>query len=258
MTRTNFAVITAGFFLAAMLLGTLSFGQAFAADIYLKLGTIKGESIDDRHKDWIEIISIGSLAEAEPDGTNRYTNEGFVLLKLLDKASPKLAEAVITGERFDEIIIELCTSDSSCTERITMQNALITSYSVKPMDAAGDNTPMEEISFIFEKISSSKISESDLPDLHDLPDESIPDWIKNNARWWSEKQIDDSDFVNGIEYLIKEGIIRIPQTQAGTVTSQVIPDWIKNNAGWWADGLITDNDFVQGIQYLISNGIMKI
>ena len=26
---------------------------------------------------------------------------------------------------------------------------------------------------------------------------SIPDWIKNNANWWSENLINDTDFING-------------------------------------------------------------
>ena len=88
---------------------------------------------------------------------------------------------------------------------------------------------------------------------------SIPSWIKNNAGWWSSEQIDDDSFVQGIQYLIKQGIMKIPPTSQGTSTGQrEIPDWIRNNAGWWADGQITDNDFVQGIQYLIQKGIMKI
>jgi hypothetical protein len=90
------------------------------------------------------------------------------------------------------------------------------------------------------------------------PEIKIPDWIKNNAGWWSTNLIDDSDFVSGIQYLIKEGIMTIPQTQSGQSTDQDIPSWIKNNAGWWADGLIDDSDFVSGIQYLITNGIMHV
>ena len=35
----------------------------------------------------------------------------------------------------------------------------------------------------------------------------IPDWIKNNACWWSQDLISDDDFASGIEYLINQGII---------------------------------------------------
>ena len=37
----------------------------------------------------------------------------------------------------------------------------------------------------------------------------IPDWVKNNAGWWATDQIEDADFINGIEYLIKKDILGI-------------------------------------------------
>jgi len=78
--------------------------------------------------------------------------------------------------------------------------------------------------------------------------------------WWSEGTIGENDFVGGIQYLIKEKIIDIPDLpeQASTVAEQEIPDWIKNNAGWWADGLITEDDFVNGIKWLVEKGIIKV
>lgn len=36
----------------------------------------------------------------------------------------------------------------------------------------------------------------------------IPTWVKNNAKWWSDGQIDDDSFVNAIKYLIESGIIQ--------------------------------------------------
>ena len=41
----------------------------------------------------------------------------------------------------------------------------------------------------------------------------VPEWIRNNAKWWSENAIDDNSFVSGIQYLIKKGIMNIPETQ---------------------------------------------
>ena len=87
---------------------------------------------------------------------------------------------------------------------------------------------------------------------------SIPSWIKNNAGWWADGQIDDGSFVSGIQWLISNGIMTIPPTEQGAGSDNVIPSWIKNNAGWWADGQIDDNAFVSGLQWLISNGIMTI
>jgi hypothetical protein len=87
---------------------------------------------------------------------------------------------------------------------------------------------------------------------------SIPSWIKNNARWWAAGEIGDSDFVQGIKFLIESNIMTIPQTAQGTAKPQEIPYWIKNNARWWSEGAISDLDFVLGIQYLIKNGIMHV
>ena len=87
----------------------------------------------------------------------------------------------------------------------------------------------------------------------------IPDWIKNNAGWWADGQIDDNSFVEGIQFLIKEGFMQIPITEQSSVSqNNKIPDWIKNNAGWWADGQIDDNSFVEGIQFLIKEGFMQL
>jgi len=86
----------------------------------------------------------------------------------------------------------------------------------------------------------------------------VPSWIKTNAGWWADGQINDDSFVKGIKYLIKEDIMRIPETKAGTGTSQEIPPWIKQNAEWWSQGQITDESFVNGVQWLIENGVMRI
>ena len=39
--------------------------------------------------------------------------------------------------------------------------------------------------------------------------QSLPDWIKDTALWWADEQVSDGDFVNGIQYLISRGIIRV-------------------------------------------------
>lgn len=40
-------------------------------------------------------------------------------------------------------------------------------------------------------------------------DQKIPTWIRNNASWWAEGLISEEDFVNGIEYLVGNGMIVI-------------------------------------------------
>ena len=106
--------------------------------------------------------------------------------------------------------------------------------------------------------SSFVISSGNEPSM-DSKTSEIPVWIKNNAGWWADGSIDDSSFVQGIQFLVQEGFMKIPVTSQGDATgTNEIPVWIKNNAGWWADGSIDDSSFVQGIQFLVQEGFMKI
>lgn len=87
----------------------------------------------------------------------------------------------------------------------------------------------------------------------------IPKWVKNNAKYWHDGSIDDSTFAQGIQYMIKQGIVTIPPTQSGQAKPGVtIPAWVKNNAGFWSTGDIDDATFVKGIQYLITAGIIQV
>ena len=58
----------------------------------------------------------------------------------------------------------------------------------------------------------------------------VPDWIKNNAGWWTDGEIDDQTFVNGIQFLIKEEIIQVSDTASTSNNSEFIPEWEKNTA----------------------------
>lgn len=86
----------------------------------------------------------------------------------------------------------------------------------------------------------------------------IPDWVKPIAKWWSEGQIEDSEFVSALLFLIENKIIQIPPVETKSETVDKIPDWIRNNASWWAENSINDQDFVSGIQYMMEKGIIIV
>jgi len=90
-------------------------------------------------------------------------------------------------------------------------------------------------------------------------DEKIPNWIKNNARWWANEQIEDHTFVSSIQYLIEQNILQIPGLpETSPQNFSGVPIWVKNIAGYWADDLISDDEFIKSIQYLIEKGIIVI
>ena len=88
---------------------------------------------------------------------------------------------------------------------------------------------------------------------------TIPDWVRNNAGWWSEGLIGDSDFASGIEFMITEGIIKVPTTEVEQEQKDVkIPEWVRINAGWWSEGIISNTEFASGLQFLIKTGIISV
>ncbi len=87
---------------------------------------------------------------------------------------------------------------------------------------------------------------------------TIPDWVKPIAKWWSEGNIDDTEFVSALLFLIENKIIQIPPAEIQSSSDEKIPDWIKINAGWWSEQQIDDEAFVSGIQYMIENGLIVV
>ena len=43
---------------------------------------------------------------------------------------------------------------------------------------------------------------------------SIPEWVKNNAGWWLEGKISDTEFTMALQYLVKTGIITVNLSKA--------------------------------------------
>ena len=143
--------------------------------------------------------------------------------------------------------------DKSFSYNVILNEKFLEGKYIVKAQYGNSKTTVQNISFLINSDNFSPTDESSSTGA------KIPDWIKSNAGWWADGQIDDNSFVEGIQFLIKEGLMKIPATEQGSVsTDNKIPDWIKSNAGWWADGQIDDNSFVEGIQFLIKEGLMKL
>ena len=83
-----------------------------AADIFAKIGEIKGESLDDKHKDEIEVLSYswgvtnsGSMASGSGGGEGKASFHDLSFTHNIDKASPVLMQACATGVHMKEATI---------------------------------------------------------------------------------------------------------------------------------------------------------
>ena len=119
-----------------------------AVDIFAKIGTIKGESLDARHKDEIEVLSwawgvsqSGSLAHGGGGGAGKASFQDFSFTHHVDKASPLLMKACATGEHIKEATVIVRRAGKGQQEYlvIKMTDVLVTSVSTS-VSAEGDAT----------------------------------------------------------------------------------------------------------------------
>ncbi|MBI4848470.1 MAG: type VI secretion system tube protein Hcp [Nitrospirae bacterium] len=134
-----------------------------AFDAFLKIDGVPGESTDDKHKDWIEILSYshglsqpssGARSSGGAASAERCSHQDFSIVKTLDKASPKLFLNCCNGAHLKSATIELCraTGDKQKYMEYKLSDVLVTS--VRPGGSAqgGENLPLEEVSFNYGKI----------------------------------------------------------------------------------------------------------
>jgi type VI secretion system secreted protein Hcp len=130
-----------------------------AFDGFLKIKGIDGESTDTKHQGWIEISdcnmeilqSISATASSAGGASaERADFSDFCFTKLLDKASPQLAQACAKGTHFDTVAVELCRAGSEKIKfmEIKMSDVLISHIA---MNAGGD-FPSETIRLNYGKI----------------------------------------------------------------------------------------------------------
>ena len=87
----------------------------------------------------------------------------------------------------------------------------------------------------------------------------IPNWVKENAKWWSLDQISDEDFTTGLQYMVQQEIIYMGKEIISEEESEPnLPSWLRKNAGWWSQGLLSDDEFSKNIQWMIDNGFIKL
>lgn len=126
-----------------------------ASDIFVKIGDIKGESADDKHKGEIEVLSYswGVSNSASPGGgggAGKATFQDLSFTHSIDKASPLLLKACATGAHLKEATITHRKAGKGQQEYliIKMNDVLVTSV------ALSDTTDgsSEHVSINFAKV----------------------------------------------------------------------------------------------------------
>jgi type VI secretion system secreted protein Hcp len=128
-----------------------------ASDIFAKIGDIKGESADDKHKDEIEVLSFSwgvantATTGGGGGGAGRATFHDLSFTHTIDKASPRLLQACATGSHLPEATITHRKAGKGQQEFliIKMNDIIITGVSLA--DSGGGGTS-ENVTLAFAKI----------------------------------------------------------------------------------------------------------
>ena len=135
--------------------------------LFIKFDGVDGEANDKDHKGWSDLLSFShgmsrpsSGAAGTARGRGAVVMEDITVAKLLDKASPKLAEALCRGKVFPKVEIHV-TSTYADGGRLTyliyeLKNVLVSS--LRPASAGNsEQRPTEELKLNFEQVKQTYV-----------------------------------------------------------------------------------------------------
>jgi type VI secretion system secreted protein Hcp len=128
-----------------------------ATDSYLQIDGLKGESTDNAHKDWIEILSFSHAISQPASATansaggatsGRCKHEDFVITKYVDLSSPKLYELCSSGKHISKVTLELMrASGGSPVKYMAIEMDQVVISKVSPEVTNGSEFPTEQVHF---------------------------------------------------------------------------------------------------------------
>jgi type VI secretion system secreted protein Hcp len=130
-----------------------------ASDIFAKIGDIKGESTDDKHKDEIDVLSYswgatqsGTFAAGGAGGSGKVQFNDFTFTQKVNKASPILFQACASGQHIKEATITVRKAGRTQQDYliIKLNDVLVSSY--QSGGSSGDDLPTESVSMAFAKV----------------------------------------------------------------------------------------------------------
>ncbi len=131
-----------------------------ATSTYLHADPLKGESTDDKHKDWIEVESF-SFGVSQPvsgaSGTGgraaaRADFQSFTVNKMVDKSSVDLALYCAQGKHIPKLELEVCqeTGEKVNYWKMEFENTMVQSVSTS---GGGSMRADESIAFVYDKVT---------------------------------------------------------------------------------------------------------
>jgi type VI secretion system secreted protein Hcp len=132
-----------------------------AVDIFIKIGDIKGESMDTAHKDEIDVLQwgwgmtqSGNMHAGGGGGAGKVDIRDLSITKYVDKSSPNLMMHCSAGKHIDKVTLTVRKAGGESPVEyvvINLEEVLITSLDTG--GSRGDDRLTEHVSLNFAKVS---------------------------------------------------------------------------------------------------------
>jgi len=130
-----------------------------AVDMFIKIGTLKGESKDKTHKDEIDVLAwswgmsnSGSAHAGGGAGAGKVNVQDLSFTKYIDNSSPDLMLACCNGKHFDSALLIVRKAGEKPLEylKISLTEVLVTSVSTG--GSGGEDRLTENVTLNFAKV----------------------------------------------------------------------------------------------------------
>ena len=156
MRRSSFKGLVAAGLVATSIVSSTS--VVSASDMFLKISGVKGESLDSKHKDSIEVLSWSWGTSTGTGKVKRGTVapqciQDLALTKFVDSSTPQLIMLGVKGETAKEATLTVRKSGKEQQEYlvIKMTDVLVSSYQTG--GGAGSDEPLvDQVVLSFSKI----------------------------------------------------------------------------------------------------------
>ena len=138
-----------------------------ALDMFIKIGDLKGESVDKKHKEDIDVLAwswgvsnSGSAHVGGGAGTGKANVQDLSFTKYIDKASPDLMLACCNGKHYDSALLTVRKAGEKPLEylKITMTEVLITSVSTG--GSGGEDRLTENVTLNFAEVKVDYVEQT--------------------------------------------------------------------------------------------------
>ena len=138
-----------------------------ALDMFIKIGDLKGESVDKKHKEDIDVLAwswgvsnSGSAHVGGGAGTGKANVQDLSFTKYIDKCTPDLLLASCNGKHYDKATLVVRKAGETPLEYLTVTMTEVIVTSVSTGGSGGEDRLTENVTLNFAEVKVDYIEQT--------------------------------------------------------------------------------------------------